>query len=207
MTESEPLDHPLAARLASQPVPPQVLDLLRPYMNPKAPPATSADRATEDDFQYVRPEMIPELAAVLRAGLLSKVRLFEAVCERGHRFVQVLRIAGRPLALATSTPIRQKPGVGPHWAPVHRGHWYGLWLDAPDIIVTLEDGRREYRNRFEASCQDEWVLIPTPWLRDQIAAGHRRRVIDEATRREMVVPPKGEDGHMSKTQYAMRKTQ
>ena len=52
-----------------------------------------------------------------------------------------------PRASWTTTRTTQSPGVGPHWAPVHRGHWYGLWLDAPDIIVTLEDGRREYRNR------------------------------------------------------------
>jgi hypothetical protein len=147
---------------------------------------------------YVNLASIPELQTILRRGLLSKARIFEAACERGHRLVPVVRIKGRPLALGTTTPrrLRGEPGPGSRWPPAHRASRDGLWLDRPDTIVTDTDGR--YIRTIDSeifTCEDESAEIPFWWLREQIAAGRRRRVIDEATRREMGVMPTSLRGH------------
>jgi hypothetical protein len=57
---------------------------------------------------------IPELHEILRRGLLSKVRIFEGWCENGDRPLQVIKVNGRPLALARSM-LRiggSRPGEG-----------------------------------------------------------------------------------------------
>jgi hypothetical protein len=148
------------------------------------------DEATERATLPRLPHL-DELEAILRAGLLSEVRMFEAVCERRHRFVQVLRIGGRPLVFGEDTSRIQHK----HHTHVD-GRWGGVWLDAPDIVVPDGNGGVAHVvTRYTFTCRDESVLIPMQWLREQVAAGRRVRVIDEATRREMVVPLKGQTGY------------
>ena len=72
----------------------------------------------------VDPASIPELAEILRRGLLSKVRIFEVRCEKSDRLVQVVKVHGRPLALAeamsvaaTPNPRRARPALE------HRSHY------------------------------------------------------------------------------------
>ena len=148
--------------------------------------------------QFVPLARIPELQAILRAGLLSRVRIFEAVCERGHRLVQVVRINDHPLVLGTWTPgrLRGEPGPDSVWPPAHRARWDAWWLDRPGPIVTTVEGRYvRTADRHTFTCQDASEEIPMPWLREQVAAGRRRRAIDDAARREMGVLPTRLRGH------------
>jgi hypothetical protein len=66
---------------------------------------------------FVDPMTIPELRTILDRGLLSKVRIFEAWCENGDRLFQVLKVGGRPLALARtrqdSVTLSPNPVQGP----------------------------------------------------------------------------------------------
>jgi hypothetical protein len=65
----------------------------------------------------IDPRTVPELAVVLRANMLSKVRLLDVACGADHRLVEVLRLKRRPFALGVDTtmihgPMRQRSGTG-----------------------------------------------------------------------------------------------
>jgi hypothetical protein len=141
---------------------------------------------------------IPELETILRRGLLSKVRIFEAWCEKGDRLAQVIRVGGRPLALTgrllgpmgimqAGAPSRTKL-----WARVPR---HGMWLDmnpglyyVPTEPPTPDASSWEVHPlRISGQCQHENVSIPTDWLRTQVEKDVRKRVIGAAARREMGV--------------------
>jgi hypothetical protein len=116
------------------------------------------------------PAAIPALAAVLRSGMLRKVRTFEMYCESGeHRRVQVLTIDRRPLALGKQATLYRTAGD-----MRHRSWLRGVWLDVAPAYVPVAA---------ECRCGDEYV--PAGWLAEQIAAGQKRRVLDAATRREI----------------------
>jgi hypothetical protein len=128
---------------------------------------------------WVDPATVPELAAVLRAGLQSRVRLFEAVCERDHRCAEVLRLGGRDLAFGyqagLSATIRAGAPEGSSLAgAAHRQVRWGLWLDlAPDLTPMT------------AQCRCSNPRVPAWWLREQVSSHRRRRMLDDAARREI----------------------
>ena len=70
---------------------------------------------------WVDPASIPELAAILRRNWLSKVRIYEGWCENGDRLLQVVKVQGRPLALAR-TAARASTG-SPNPAFRRAAHW------------------------------------------------------------------------------------
>jgi hypothetical protein len=120
---------------------------------------------------------IPALAAVLRAGLLRKVRVFEVWCKSGeHRCVQVLTIDGRPLALGVQVTEHSYIVIGGTSRSMtkHRAWTRGVWLDVAQARIPVA-----------ASCRCGDNLVIAGWLREQIAAGRRRRVLDAGTREEI----------------------
>lgn len=163
---------------------------------------------------WVDPASIPELAEILRRRLLSKVRIFEGWCENGDRLLQVVKVQGRPLALAR-TAARASTGSpdpafrrGAHFD--HRSHWEAAWLDLSwdayfvPIMVPAEDSH--WRGQHDSSgprqrvlkpyllsaqCQHGTLPVPLDWLREQVDAGVSKRVITQAARFEMDVRRRG----------------
>ncbi len=146
---------------------------------------------------------VPELAAILRARLRFEVRLFEAFCEHGDRLVDVLRVRGRPLAIARSVssngsmhqghPERDRSWLG------HREAVQGMWLDLPDLSYyspsdppPVGESRELRPLLLVPECAHQSAPVPGWWLHQQVEAGVRKRIIDAATRREMMVRPRGE---------------
>lgn len=127
---------------------------------------------------WVDPATIPELAAMLRRGWLSKVRVFEGWCENGDRLLQVVTVNGRPLALARAA-ARAMTG-SPNPAFLRRGHWdhqayvQAAWLDLSGDARWLS-----------AQCRHQSLSVPFRWLREQVEAGTSKRVITQAVRLEM----------------------
>jgi hypothetical protein len=148
---------------------------------------------------WVDPANIPELMEILRRRLLSKVRIFEARCEKSDRLFQVVEVQGRPLALAqrmirrgpTDSPnpaFRRDPGLA------HRADYEAAWLDLSwDSYYLAHDPpepdqpviRQPYL--LSAQCLHERLPVPLDWLREQVNAGIRKRVITDETRLEMGV--------------------
>jgi hypothetical protein len=134
----------------------------------------------------VDPRTIPELAVILRTNILGKVRVLDVVCNQSHRLVEVLQIPGRGrLALGVDTTIVNGPDTARRWrwVPVGKdqygmdrdGRWLGLWVDEPDIEIPTVNGPQSY-NRFTFTCRGQHCApeITLPWLREQLALGHRR---------------------------------
>ena len=150
------------------------------------------------DEQSVHPANTPGLQAILRRGLLSRCGSSRPRARAG---IDSCRSSGSTVARGVravdpdAASRRTRPGLSPR-PPAHRASLTALWLDRPDTVVTDIDGRYiRTIDRHTFTCQDQSVDIPTRWLREQIAAGRRRRVIDEATRREMGVMPTSLRGH------------
>jgi hypothetical protein len=149
---------------------------------------------------------IPELQVILRNGLLSKVRIFSAWCvneQNRDRLVQVIKVKGRPLALARELRGTVVMYAG---APEKSGHKMrnltspriGMWLDMDPGLYYLPseppppgESRIVHPLRISGQCRHEHVSIPAAWLRLQVEKGVRFRVIDAATRREMGTRPCG----------------
>jgi Phage integrase family len=95
-------------------------DMLMRYTNARA-----SARAAEEA------QPIPRLTEILRRGLLSKVGIFEGWCENGDRLFQVVKLHGRPLALAQvmslTPPESPNPRRGTRAA--HRADYEAAWLD------------------------------------------------------------------------------
>jgi hypothetical protein len=152
---------------------------------------------------WVDPASIPELAEILRRRLLSKVRIFEGWCENGDRLLQVIKVQGRPLALAqrmikTST-ASPNPAFRRGTRAAHRADYEAAWLDldwgayymphdqpGPDQTVV----RHPYL--LSAQCQHERLPVPLDWLREQVKAGISKHLITQATRFEMGTRPRGQ---------------
>jgi hypothetical protein len=154
------------------------------------------------DEPYVDPASIPELATILRLRLLSRVRVFEAWCPKGDRLAQVVLVRGRPLALSrgavrgvTMSPAGNSPG-----RLAHRDSHLAMWLDLDPMAYYLPadppqlDGPavRLHPFRLPAECRHERLSLPGDWLREQVAAGVEKRVVDNATRFEMGARFRGE---------------
>ena len=123
-------------------------------------------------------ETLPSLAAVLRAGLLSRVRVFDVFCDaESHRCVDVLIIDRRPLAPGKQRTQGATVVVGAEGRTFsrHRGRTLGVWLDQAQPRVPVGA---------ECRCGDQ--LVTAGWLNEQLAAGRRRRVLDTATRQEIL---------------------
>jgi hypothetical protein len=120
----------------------------------------------------VDPASLPTLAAVLRARLLSRVRIFEVFCESGrHRCLQVLTIDQRPFALGVAR--RQRSAIPELGDNQRESAATAVWLDTAPAVALVA-----------VECRCRWDRVTVGWLREQIAAGRRRRVLDAATRRE-----------------------
>jgi hypothetical protein len=150
---------------------------------------------------WVDPVSIPELAEILRRNWLSKVRIYEGWCENGDRLLQVIKVQGRPLALAQAA-ARASTGspnpafrVGAHWD--HRSYWQAAWLDLSWDAYFLPHEPPELGETvvlqpylLSAQCQHERLSVPLAWLRDQINGGVAKRVITSAVRLEMGTAPR-----------------
>jgi hypothetical protein len=150
---------------------------------------------------WVDPATVPELAEILRRGWLSKVpRIFEGWCENGDRLLQVIKVHGRPLALARcAIPATGSQEPNPAARTAHRGAWNAMWVDLPPEAyykpqevpelgetygyVVVDAPRKPYRLSVE--CRHQALSIPADWLRGQVAAGVAKRVIDARTRSEI----------------------
>ena len=157
---------------------------------------------------WVDPAAIPELAEILRRGLLSTVRSFEGWCENGDRLLQVVKVHGRPLALAKAMSVAPTASPNPRRAEhsEHRSHYQAAWLDlswdayVAHIWVPPEESRLLVTQQ-TSSGPGQWVLkpylltaqcrhgslpVPLDWLREQVEAGVSKRVITQAVRLELV---------------------
>jgi hypothetical protein len=135
----------------------------------------------------IDPATVPELGVILRTNKLGKVRVLDVACDQGHRLVEVLQIPGRGrLALGIDTTMIHLHGKAPHWwwSPKrekyeisHSGRWLGLWVDKSDVEIETVNGR-QLHNRFTFTCRGKHCSqeITLPWLREQLALGHRRIV-------------------------------
>jgi hypothetical protein len=143
----------------------------------------------------IDPRTVPELAVVLRANMLSKVRLLDVACAADHRLVQVLRLKRRPFALGVDTTMIHGTDeaakwywfpTGNGWAMNRRGRWLGVWLDEPDQEIRTVNGP-QLHNRFTFTCRGGHCSeeITLPWLRSQLESGRRRIVITDAIRYDM----------------------
>jgi hypothetical protein len=150
---------------------------------------------------WVDPATIAELAEIIRRKWLSKVRIYDGWCENGDRLLQVIKVQGRPLALAR-TAARASTGSpnpaarrGAHWD--HRSHWEAAWLDLSWDAYFLpheppQPGQSVVLQPYLLSvqCQHERLSVPLAWLRDQINGGVSKRVITSAVRFEMGTAPR-----------------
>jgi hypothetical protein len=158
---------------------------------------------------WVDPANIPELMEIVRRRLLSKVRIFEARCEKSDRLLQVVEVRGRPLAFAQAMAISSTGSPNPAFRRSahanHRSHLQAAWLDLTwdvyfariwvrpeesQFLVTQHDspGSGEWvlkPYQLNAQCQHEHLYVPLAWLRDQVNTGIRKRVITNETRFEM----------------------
>jgi len=153
---------------------------------------------SEASQPWVDPANIPELTEILRRRLLSKVRIFEARCEKSDRLFQVVKVQGRPLALAQAMAISSTASPNPAFRRSthadHRSYWQAAWLDltwnsyyAPHDPP--EPGKTVILQPYllSAQCLHERLPVPLDWLREQVHAGIRKRVITDKTRLEMGV--------------------
>jgi hypothetical protein len=151
---------------------------------------------------WVDPTNIPELTEILRRRLLSKVRIFEARCEKSDRLFQVVKVQGRPLALAQAMAISStgspNPAARRSAHADHRSYWQAAWLDLSWDSYYLphdppEPGQTVIRQPYllSAQCLHEQLPVPLDWLREQVNAGIRKRVITNETRFEMGVRFRG----------------
>jgi hypothetical protein len=146
----------------------------------------------------IDPRTVPELAVVLRANKLSKVRQLDVVCNADHRLVQVIQLPGRGrLVLGIDTTMIHGesdsatrwywfPSRQGGWAMGRRGRWLGLWLDEPDQEIPTLNGPRLH-NRFTFTCA-AWHCseeITLPWLREQVESGRKRTVITDTMHYDM----------------------
>lgn len=160
----------------------------------------------------VDPETVPELASIERARLQSKVRIFELLCEprdpseRSDRVVDVLRVAGRPLALTRGRPLTATGFwlddadelAGIRYARGRRKARRGMWLDLPaEVYLLPPEGSLNVAGRppgpvlLYGGCAHKRADVPGWWLRQQIAAGVPKRILDPTTRAEIEGPPPG----------------
>jgi hypothetical protein len=131
---------------------------------------------------------IPELHEILRRRLLSKVRIFEGWCENGDRLFQVVKVHGRPLALAEVMSVAATGSPNPRRAEhaEHRSNYQAAWLDLSwDAYVARIPGRRVTPYLLNAQCQHEHLPVPLDWLREQVSTGVSKCVITPAVRLEM----------------------
>jgi hypothetical protein len=155
------------------------------------------------DEPFINPESIPELQTIMRLGLMSKVRLFDAWCEQGDRLFQVVKVQRRPLGLARRMVRTSQSSPNPAFRratySAHRAAWNAMWLDLDPLAYYLpheppEPGEsrilRPYR--LSAECQHQGLSVPGDWLREQVENGVTKRVIDNATRFEMGTRLRGE---------------
>jgi hypothetical protein len=135
---------------------------------------------------------------------LSKVRIFEGWCENGDRLLQVIKVNGRPLALARSM-LRigaTQVGGGHTTRLAHRGAGEAMWLDLPiDTYIghsrplSLDPtgrAREVFFLRIGAQCRHERLSIPANWLIRELQAGTTKRIITNRIRMEMGARPRGE---------------
>ena len=120
---------------------------------------------------WVDPASIPRLAEILHRGLLSKVRIFEGWCEKGDRLFQVVKVHGRPLALAEVMSVAATGSPNPRRAE-HRSNYQAAWMDLSwDAYVARIPGRWVTPYLLSAQCQHEHLPVPLDWLREQVSAG------------------------------------
>jgi len=151
---------------------------------------------------WVDPAAIPELAEILRRRLLSKVRIFEARCEKSDRLLQVVKVHGRPLVLAEAMSVAATPNPRRAEHSEHRSHYQAAWLDLSwdayfariwvrpeesQFLDTQHDSGQWVLKPYwlSAQCRHENLPVPLDWLREQVNAGIRKRVITNETRVEM----------------------
>ena len=144
---------------------------------------------------WADPSTIPELQTIIRRRLLSKVRIFESWCENGDRLLQVIKVNGRPLALARG--MLKVGGASTRLA--HRGTGQAMWMDLPidtyissRRLLSLEPTCRTeqvFFMRISAHCAHERISIPADWL--PIAGGDQESDPHRRTRWEMVARPRG----------------
>jgi hypothetical protein len=140
--DPEPLDDALAARLASQPIPPHVRDLLRTYMIPTAPGATPADLAFIE--LCGRAEHFNSLADLVRHA--GRPLLGIRCAERGHGtlLAAVWNTSAGPLLVTAHRPETWSPadrdGMGRMGKSETRRSWtprVALLGDSLDRILPL----------------------------------------------------------------------
>lgn len=151
---------------------------------------------------WVDPATIPELREILRRRLLSKVRIFEGWCDQGDRLLQVVKVGGRPLALALRalhTTAFQVGSPGPRQHLEHRIPGQAMWLDldwklyyVPFAPPAAGESKQIYPIRLGAQCAHQRLSVPADWLREQVSAGVAKRIITNATRFEMGTRYRGE---------------
>ena len=153
---------------------------------------------------WVDPASIPELTEILRRRLLSKVRIYEGWCENGDRLLQVIQVQRRPLALAEAMSVAAtgSPNARRAEHAEHRSHRQAAWLDLSwdayfariwvrpeesQFLDTQHDSGQWVLKPYwlSAQCRHENLPVPLDWLREQVNAGIRKRVITNETRVEM----------------------
>jgi hypothetical protein len=150
---------------------------------------------------WVDPATVPELAEILRRKWLSKVRIYEGWCENGDRLLQVIKVQGRPLALARAAARASTGSPNPafrraaHWD--HQAYWQAAWLDLSwDAYYLPHDPPKPGESVvlqpyvLSVQCQHENLAVPLEWLRDQVNGGVSKRVITSAVRFEMGTSPR-----------------
>lgn len=143
---------------------------------------------------WADPATIPELQEIIRRRLLSKVRIYELRCGQSDRLLQVLKVNGRPLALAYSM---LRVGGGSTTRNGHRGAGQAMWMDLPnDTYIAarrpLDPQMWEVSFlRISAQCAHERLSIPADWVLRELRQGITKRIIDNAARLEMRTRPRG----------------
>jgi hypothetical protein len=139
---------------------------------------------------------IPELHEIIRRRLLSKVRIFEGWCENGDRLFQVLKVHGRPLALAKVMSVAATGSPNPAFRrgthAAHRADYEAASLDLSWDAYVARIAGRVTPYLLNAQCQHEHLPVPLDWLREQVSAGVSKCVITPAVRLEMGRRRRGE---------------
>lgn len=122
---------------------------------------------------------VPQLAGLLRGGLLRKVRLLDIVCpDDGGRYMQIIDIGGRPLGILTNSTDKlsvqgnDAGGIGTtRRSHGHREATQGLWLDNARLFAP--------HLRPQVQCRHRQTRIPVAWIHQHLEAGTRRVVWPE----------------------------
>ena len=117
------------------------------------------------------------IAPIVRAGKLSRYRVFEGVCQAGHRRLQVIRTPAGLVMLVRVSPAAFEPLMrlhpafkptadrrGGHIRLSHRGKWKAMVYESHGVVDTW--------------CKHGTLSIGMGAIDRQIRSGLRRAVLD-----------------------------